>query len=70
MQKTVIAIDGGVYEQYSFYRECLLSSLREIVGEEVCNSIVVELSNDASAIGAALLAASHSMHLHPTNPAV
>ncbi|KAH1066437.1 hypothetical protein J1N35_031424 [Gossypium stocksii] len=41
-QKTVIAMDGGLYEHYTEYRECLENTLTELVGEEV--SRIIELS--------------------------
>lgn len=62
-QRTVIALDGGLYEHYTEYRQCLENTLKELLGEEVSQSIVTELSNDGSGIGAALLAASHSRYL-------
>ncbi|KAL2539201.1 Hexokinase-1 [Abeliophyllum distichum] len=62
-QKTVVAMDGGLYEHYAEYRGCLENTLRELVGEETASSIVVEHSNDGSGIGAALLTASHSLYL-------
>ena len=62
-QRTVIAMDGGLYEHYAEYRKCLENSLKELLGEEVSETIVVEHSNDGSGIGAALLAASHSQYL-------
>lgn len=62
-QRAVIALDGGLYEHYTEYRECLENTLKELLGEEVSQSIVIEHSNDGSGIGAALLAASHSRYL-------
>lgn len=62
-QRTVIAMDGGLYEHYTEYRKCLESTLTELIGEEVSRGIVIEHSNDGSGIGAALLAASHSEYL-------
>ncbi|KAL2462611.1 Hexokinase-1 [Forsythia ovata] len=62
-EKTVVAMDGGLFEHYAEYRGCLENTLRELVGEETASSIVVEHSNDGSGIGAALLAASHSLYL-------
>lgn len=62
-QRTVIAMDGGLYEHYTEYSKCLENTLRELLGEETASSIVVEHSNDGSGIGAALLAASHSLYL-------
>lgn len=62
-QKSVIAMDGGLYEHYTEYRKCLENTLKELLDEGVSESIVVEHSNDGSGIGAALLAASHSQYL-------
>ncbi|XP_062156306.1 hexokinase-1-like [Alnus glutinosa] len=62
-QRAAIALDGGLYEHYTEYRECLENTLKELLGEEVSQSIVIELSKDGSGIGAALLAASHSRYL-------
>ncbi|KAM2205669.1 hypothetical protein ACFX1S_025135 [Malus domestica] len=62
-QKTVVALDGGLYEHYTEYSKCLENTLRELLGEEVAETIVIEHSNDGSGIGAALLAASHSQYL-------
>ncbi|KAF8393454.1 hypothetical protein HHK36_021698 [Tetracentron sinense] len=63
-QRTVIAMDGGLFEHYTEFRMCLESTLKEeLLGEEVSESIVIMLSNDGSGIGAALLAASHSQYL-------
>lgn len=61
--KNVIAMDGGLYEHYTEYRKCLENTLKELVGEDLSDSIVVEHSNDGSGTGAALLAASQSHYL-------
>lgn len=62
-QKTVIAMDGGLFEHYSEYSKCLENTLRELVGEQVSESLFIEHANDGSGIGAALLAASHSQYI-------
>ncbi|KNA07587.1 hypothetical protein SOVF_169560 [Spinacia oleracea] len=62
-QKSVIALDGGLFEHYAKFRECMEDSLKELLGDEVAETIVIEHSNDGSGIGAALLAASHSQYL-------
>ncbi|CAJ1937064.1 unnamed protein product [Sphenostylis stenocarpa] len=62
-QKSVIALDGGLFEHYTKFRECLESTLKELLGEEAAETIVIEHANDGSGIGAALLAASHSQYL-------
>ncbi|KAJ4851555.1 hexokinase A [Turnera subulata] len=61
-QRTVIAMDGGLYEHYSEYSKCLEDTIQELVGEEVSKTIVIVHANDGSGIGAALLAASHSQY--------
>ncbi|XXG64334.1 hypothetical protein AAC387_Pa05g2316 [Persea americana] len=63
VKKTVIAMDGGLYEHYTEFRQCLESTLKELLGEEVGDTVVIEHANDGSGIGAALLAASQSQYL-------
>ena len=67
-QKSVVALDGGLYEHYTKFRTCMESTLKELLGEEVASNILVEHSNDGSGIGAALLAASHSQYLEVEEP--
>ncbi|RZC72382.1 hypothetical protein C5167_035609 [Papaver somniferum] len=63
-QRTVIAIDGGLFEHYTEFRSCLKSTLSELLGDEVAHTVVIEHANDGSRIGAALPAASHSQYSH------
>ncbi|KAF4354873.1 hypothetical protein F8388_003006 [Cannabis sativa] len=67
-QKSVVALDGGLYEHYTKFRVSMEKSLTELLGEEVSANILVEHSNDGSGIGAALLAASHSQYLEVEEP--
>ncbi|KDO66582.1 hypothetical protein CISIN_1g010895mg [Citrus sinensis] len=62
-QKSVIALDGGLFEHYTKFSACMQSTVKELLGEEVSETVVIEHSNDGSGIGAALLAASHSQYL-------
>ncbi|KEH27216.1 putative hexokinase [Medicago truncatula] len=62
-QKSVIALDGGLFEHYAKFRTCMESTLRELLGDEASGTIGIEHSNDGSGIGAALLAASQSQYL-------
>ncbi|RZC81686.1 hypothetical protein C5167_044263 [Papaver somniferum] len=61
-QRTVIAVDGGLFEHYTKFRSCLQSTLSELLGDEAAHTVVIEHANDGSGIGAALLAASHSQY--------
>nr|AFK48467.1 unknown [Lotus japonicus] len=62
-QKTVISLDGGLFEHYNKFRTCLESTIKELLGDDGAETIGIEHSNDGSGIGAALLAASHSQYL-------
>lgn len=59
-RKAAIAMDGGLYEHYTKFRESLENALKELLGDQIYQNISVEHANDGSGIGAALLAASHS----------
>lgn len=61
-QKSVIALDGGLFEHYTKFRSCMESTLKELLGDEVAKTIGIEHSNDGSGIGAALLAAAQSKY--------
>lgn len=63
LPRTIIAMDGGLYEHYTIFSDCLQSTLKEMLGPEASTSIVIKLANDGSGIGASLLAASHSQYL-------
>lgn len=66
-QKSVIAMDGGLFEHYTQFSECMESSLKELLGDEASDSVEVIHSNDGSGVGAALLAASHSQYLEDSS---
>lgn len=62
-QRSVVAMDGGLFEHYTKFSVCMEGTLRELLGDEVSENVVIAHSNDGSGIGAALLAASHSQYL-------
>ncbi|XP_020264945.1 hexokinase-2-like [Asparagus officinalis] len=62
-QRTVVAMDGGLFEHYTIFSKCLESTLSEMLGDEVSSHVIITHANDGSGIGAALLAASHSQYL-------
>ncbi|KAG5009727.1 hypothetical protein AAZX31_07G117700 [Glycine max] len=62
-QKSVVALDGGLFEHYAKFRSSLESTLKELLGDEADETVGIEHSNDGSGIGAALLAASNSQYL-------
>ncbi|KAH1057979.1 hypothetical protein J1N35_036044 [Gossypium stocksii] len=61
-KRTVVAMDGGLYERYPQYRRYLKEAVAELLGPETSQNIVIEHSKDGSGIGAALLAATNSKY--------
>lgn len=61
-QRSVVALDGGLFEHYTKFRNSMENALQELLGDAF-ESVAVMQSNDGSGIGAALLAASHSQYL-------
>ncbi|CAO2833868.1 unnamed protein product [Amaranthus hypochondriacus] len=61
-KRTVVAMDGGLYENYPQYRNYLQGAVTELLGLELSEKIVIEHSKDGSGIGAALLAATNSKY--------
>ncbi|XP_047071820.1 hexokinase-8-like isoform X2 [Lolium rigidum] len=61
-RRSVIAIDGGMFEHYAKFSKCLATTLSELVGEELSKSVVVKHADEGPGIGAALIAASHSQY--------
>lgn len=61
-RRSVIAIDGGLFEHYAKFSECLEATLSELLGEQSSKSVVIKHADDGSGIGAALIAASQSQY--------
>lgn len=61
-KKTVVAMDGGLYENYPQYRRYLREAVTELLGDDIAKNVVIEHSKDGSGIGAALLAAANSKY--------
>lgn len=59
-KKTVVAIEGSLYQDYPVFREYLDEALAEILGEEVAQTVTLRVTEDGSGSGAALLAAVNS----------
>jgi hexokinase len=54
-RRTVVAIEGGLYQGYPVFREYLDEALVEILGE-VAKTVTLRVTEDGSGTGAALLA--------------
>ncbi|XP_074556660.1 hexokinase-4, chloroplastic isoform X2 [Curcuma longa] len=62
-KRTVVAMDGGLYEHYPQYRHYLKEAVAELLGVEVSKNVFIEHTKDGSGIGAALLAAANSKYV-------
>lgn len=61
-KRRVVAMDGGLYENYPQYRKYLKEGVTELLGTELAKNVAIEHTKDGSGIGAALLAASNSIY--------
>ncbi|KAF6164803.1 hypothetical protein GIB67_015981 [Kingdonia uniflora] len=61
-KRTVVAMDGGLYEHYPQYRKYLQDAVTELLGSDISKNVIIDHSKDGSGIGAALLAASNSKY--------
>ncbi|CAH9054790.1 unnamed protein product [Cuscuta europaea] len=61
-KRIVVAMDGGLYENYPQYRGYLQEAVTELLGVGISKNVVIEHSKDGSGIGAALLAAANSKY--------
>jgi hexokinase len=59
-KRSAVAIEGGLYQGYSVFREYLNGALVEILGDEIAPTVTLQVMEDGSGMGAALLAASYS----------
>ena len=55
--RTVVGVDGGVFEHYPNYREAIKSGLVDIMGQKAADAVEFKHVADGSSLGAAYLAA-------------
>ena len=55
--RTVVGVDGGVFEHYGYYRDAIKAGLVDIMGKKAADSVEFRHVNDGSSLGAAYLAA-------------
>ncbi|KAF9678180.1 hypothetical protein SADUNF_Sadunf07G0008300 [Salix dunnii] len=56
-RKSVVAVEGGLYEHYRVFRNYLHSSVWELLGSDHSDNVVIEHSHGGSGAGAVFLAA-------------
>ncbi|KAM6495692.1 hypothetical protein JOM56_008398 [Amanita muscaria] len=55
-ERTIIGVDGSLFQHYPNFEKILRESLRELVGEEIEKKVDIGLAKDGSGVGAALCA--------------
>ncbi|PIN01737.1 Hexokinase [Handroanthus impetiginosus] len=63
-KKSVITIEGGLYEHYRIFRNYLHSSVWEMLGSELSDNVIIEHSHGGSGAGSIFLAASQTQYAH------
>lgn len=66
-RKSVVTVEGGLYEHYRIFRNYLHSSVWEMLGNDLSDNVIIEHSHGGSGTGALFLAAA-ATHTH-TQPA-
>uniref|UniRef100_A0A1J3D4G8 Phosphotransferase n=1 Tax=Noccaea caerulescens TaxID=107243 RepID=A0A1J3D4G8_NOCCA len=61
-QRTVVAMDGALYEKYPQYRRYMQDALVELLGHNLASHVAIKHTKDVSGLGAALLAATNSIY--------
>ncbi|KFK39985.1 hypothetical protein AALP_AA3G314900 [Arabis alpina] len=61
-QRTVVAMDGGLYENHPLYVEYMKEAVFELLDDTFASLIAFKHTKDVSGIGAALLAATNSIY--------
>ncbi|KAL8472813.1 hypothetical protein ACS0TY_029870 [Phlomoides rotata] len=59
-RKSVITIDGGLYEHYRIYRNYIHSTIWEMLGSDLSDNVIIEHSHGGSGAGSIFLAASQT----------
>ncbi|XP_061351646.1 probable hexokinase-like 2 protein [Gastrolobium bilobum] len=62
-RKSVVTVEGGLYEHYRIFRNYLHSSIWEMLGNDLSDNVIIEHSHGGSGTGALFLAAAQS-HTH------
>lgn len=62
-RKSVVTVEGGLYEHYRIFRNYLHSSVWEMLGKDLSDNVIIEHSHGGSGTGALFLAAAHT-HAH------
>jgi hexokinase len=54
-KRTVVAMDGGLYEHYPQYKRYLQDAVIELLGLEISKNVIIEHSKDGSLVYVVML---------------
>ena len=60
-RKSVVIVEGGLYEHYRIFRNYLHSSVWEMLGNDLSDNVIIEHSHGGSGTGALFLAAAQTL---------
>ncbi|PWA67616.1 hexokinase-like 3 [Artemisia annua] len=66
-RKSVVIIEGGLYEHYRVFRNLLHSSVWEMLGSSLADNVIVEPAHGGSGAGAIFVAAAQSQMNEPAS---
>lgn len=61
-KRSVVTVEGGLYEHYRVFRNYLHSSVWEMLGNELSDNVIIEHSHGGSGAGSLFLAASQTQN--------
>ncbi|KAA8546632.1 hypothetical protein F0562_002629 [Nyssa sinensis] len=61
-KKSIVTVEGGLYEHYRVFRNYLHSSVWEMLGNELSDNVIIEHSHGGSGAGSVFLAASQTQN--------
>jgi len=59
-KKSVVTVEGGLYDDYRIFRNYLHSSVWEMLGKDLSDNVIIEHSHGGSGTGALFLAAAQT----------
>ena len=62
-KKSVVLVQGGLYEHYRVYRNYVHSSVWEMLGNELSDNVIIQPCHGGSGAGSLFLAATHESRM-------
>jgi len=63
-KKSVVLVQGGLYEHYRVFRNYVHSSVWEMLGNEHSDNVIIQPCHGGSGAGSLFVAATHESRMH------